>query len=194
MGKNCLLKSNFKTESHPVSSLRCYESSQTICADQETLIASQCSSYIDCIENSFYSPFESKMQVTPSSPSNPTIQYVETDESDDPVVKKAKNLQYIWLIIIPFVIFFGVGKFLYERRHNTYFPRESVKERNVCEATVKFFEEERKYRELANVKVQQDNDKKEISEKTDHVSMKCPEEFFDVDGVCFYEMVDIDVK
>lgn len=118
-------------------------------------------------------------------------------EINGPDQKNDNNLQFVWLICIPVVIIFGVGKFLYERRHNTVANRaESVCGTNVCASTQKFFEEERKYRQMNESKHQPNEN--ELHKYTHMVevpiSSKCPKDASEVDGFCFFEMVDIKEK
>lgn len=126
---------------------------------------------------------------------------VEASESEDSVVQDANKLQYVWLIIVPIVILFGIGKFCYERKHNTSLQlQESIKGKSVCALTEKFFEEERKYRELAEVKSQCEKDLNKEKQMTvkdaDNLTetLHTKDETFEDVSVCFFEIVDIEVK
>lgn len=131
---------------------------------------------MQCIDEKFAIPFGS------NSPTENTAQ------NDD------NKLHLVWLICIPLVIVFGIGKFIYERQHNTFYPSDSIKAPNVCATTEKFFEEERKYRKMNEPKLQPEKMLEDDLEEKKDAATKCPKDCTEKDGVCFFEMVDIEEK
>lgn len=90
-----------------------------------------------------YDPFPAQITTISSIVAPTSVMEVK---GDDELLNSTQTSQYLWLIIIPLIILFSIGKYLYERQHNTPFVME--RHESICARTEKFFEEERKYRQV----------------------------------------------
>lgn len=96
--------------------LSCIKEFENHCENGSIIHSKACSNYANCIESQFLQPFDPNKPPTVQPKLVPTI----TETNSEATEENNNNLHFVWLICIPLVLMFGIGKYLYERKTTIY--------------------------------------------------------------------------